>query len=419
MLILSHPTGNQNMRQAALALLEVGLLGEVWTCLGWREDHPLTACLPARLRSEAARRIFPHELGSRLHLHPWHELGRLLAMRLGWRALTTHESGPLSIDRVYRDLDQRVARRLADGDGGGMTGVYAYEDGAADSFRVAKRLGLARIYDLPIGYWRAFDALCREERDAEPAWADTLIGTLDSPAKRERKDVELAAATSIIVASTYTARTLSRYSGALAPVAIVPYGAPPVHQGSRSWSGDGPLRALFVGGLSQRKGISYLFQAIDRLAPHATLTVIGARTRPCAALDQALARHRYIPSLPHQGILDEMRRHDVLLFPSLFEGFGLVITEAMSQGLPVITTPQTAGPDLITHGVDGFIVPIRDVQEMTAALERLLMDRALLRHIGMSALATAARRQWPHYRTDLGRALGASAAVLTTAGAAR
>ena len=406
MLILSHPTGNQNMRQAALALLEGGLLGEVWTCLGWREDHPLMACLPQRLRSEAARRIFPHEFASRLRLRPWPELGRLLAMRLGWSALTAHESGPLSIDQVYRDLDRRVARRLADGDGCGISGVYAYEDGAAGSFRAARHFGLARLYDLPIGYWRAFDALCSEERDAEPAWADTLIGTLDSPAKRERKECELADATRILVASTYTARTLALHRGPLAPVVTVPYGAPPVHQGARSWSSDGPLRALFVGSLSQRKGISYLFQAIERLAPHVTLTVIGARTRPCAALDQALARHRHIPSLPHAGIHAEMRQHDVLLFPSLFEGFGLVITEAMSQGLPVITTPHTAGPDLIEHGVDGFIVPIRGVQAMGEALELLRGDRALLRHMGTAALATAARRQWqPHYRADLVRAV--------------
>jgi starch synthase len=405
MLIISHPTGNQNMRQAALALQQGGLLGEVWTCLGWREDHPLAGCLPRRLHAEAARRSFPRTIASRIRLRPWLELGRLAATRLGWSRLIAHEQGPFCIDQVYRDLDRGVAAHLMDGDGCGMTGVYAYEDGAAASFRAAERLGLQRVYDLPIGYWRAFEAICCEEREAVPAYAETLIGTLDSAAKRERKDRELASATSILVASSYTAATLRRYPGSLRPPTIIPYGCPAVYQGPRSWSAEGPLRALFVGSLSQRKGISYLFQAVAGFGPHITLTVIGARTRPCAALEQELARHRYIPSLPHHEILAEMRRHDVLIFPSLFEGFGLVITEAMSQGLPVITTANTAGPDIISDGVDGFIVPIRSVQAISAQLDRLIGDRSLVRQLGSSALATAARRHWADYRTGLLHAL--------------
>ena len=50
-----------------------------------------------------------------------------------------------------------------------------------------------------------------------------------------------------------------------------------------------------------------------------------------------------------------MKEHDVLIFPSLFEGFGLVITEAMAQGTPVITTDRTAGPDVISDNENGCL----------------------------------------------------------------
>ncbi len=70
-----------------------------------------------------------------------------------------------------------------------------------------------------------------------------------------------------------------------------------------------------------------------------------------------------------------MARNDVLVLPSLHEGFGLVLTEAMSQGLVVITTPHTAGPDLITDGVDGLLVPIRSSAAIEEALAHLLRDR--------------------------------------------
>ena len=93
------------------------------------------------------------------------------------------------------------------------------------------------------------------------------------------------------------------------------------------------------------------------------------------------------------------------MYPSLFEGFGLVITEAMSQGMVVITTPHTAGPDVINDGLDGFIVPIRDASAITERLDRLRHDRDLLAHMGAQALNAARRREWKSFRHDLRQAL--------------
>ena len=68
----------------------------------------------------------------------------------------------------------------------------------------------------------------------------------------------------------------------------------------------------------------------------------------------------------------------MLVFPSLFEVFGLVITEALSQGLPFITTSHTCGPNMITNGLDGFIVPIRSSDAIAVKLEQICNDRLLL-----------------------------------------
>lgn len=98
-----------------------------------------------------------------------------------------------------------------------------------------------------------------------------------------------------------------------------------------------------------------------------------------------------------------MRRSDVFVFPSLFEGFGLVILEAMAQGLPVITTPHTAGPDLIADGVDGFIVPIRDAPAIAARLDSLHRDRDRLAAMGAAARAKAFSFTWTAYEDGLAR----------------
>jgi alpha-maltose-1-phosphate synthase len=401
MILLAHPTGNANVRHAALALSRAALLGEFWTCLNHRPDADWTHLLPPTWRRHLQRRAQPAELQSRLHTMPWREALRLLAPRLGWTRLIRHETGPLSIDAVYRALDRRVSRRLGRD---GLTGVYAYEDGAEHCFRAAAQLGRLTCYDLPIGYWRAARAVLGEEAQREPAWAGTLTGNLDSAAKNARKDAELALADVVFVASTHTRRTLELAPAFRGSVVVIPYGAPPVSArppGPERTAGQ-PLRVLFVGSLGQRKGLSYLFAACRRLGSAVRLTVIGRRpARTCAALDHELAVVRWIESLPHAGILAEMSAHDVFVLPSLFEGFGLVLPEAMAMGLPIITTPHTAGPDLITEGREGFIVPIRDSLALAARLAQLHADPALCREMGRCARHRAQALRWADYEAKL------------------
>lgn len=421
MVLFSHPTGNANVRHAALGLWRAGLLSEFWTCIDNTPGNPFTRLvakvLPVSMRSQLERRSFPKEVRRVLRTHPAREAARLAAHRLGLDSLTRHETGPLSVDAVYRSLDLHVARRARTGE---FKAVYAYEDGAGFTFREARRRGLAAFYDLPIGYWRAARALLTEEAELEPGWASTLIGNDDSRAKTERKDEELALADRVFVASTFTRKTLAEYRGTLkAAVEIIPYGAPvpsvaAVRQSEVRDPKSGALRVLFVGSLGQRKGISYLFGACRKLGTSAGLTVIGARPlRECAALDSELRREgvRWIPSCAHAQVLAEMASHDVLVFPSLFEGFGLVLLEAMAMGLPVIATAHTAAPDLITDGAEGFIVPIRSADAIAEKLDLLRRDRERLRGMGRRAAARAAMFTWENY----GARLAASVARATAA----
>jgi glycosyltransferase involved in cell wall biosynthesis len=239
----------------------------------------------------------------------------------------------------------------------------------------------------------------QEEASLQPEWAVTLQGRADSEEKLRRKDEELALATDIVVASEFVRSTLRKAGQLDARVSILPYGAPaesapPTERGART----GKLKVLFAGALSQRKGVSYLLQAVAQLASQVELTIIGRRVAECPALDAALRVHHWIPSLPHTAILQEMRRHDVMVFPSLFEGFGLVLLEAMSQGVPVITTSHTAAPEFISDGEDGFIVPIRDAGAIVEKLEILLLDRDRLAAMSDAARRKAAQHSWERYR---------------------
>lgn len=406
-IILSHPTGNANVRAVASGLAKAGLLSEFNTAIAAFPDTWLDR-LGVGPFAEIRRRCFEKNLRPITRTWPWLEMGRLLALKGSLTTLTKHETGPFCIDAVYRNLDGRVASGLRKAAGRGYNAVYAYEDGAMFSFQKARQAGLQCLYDLPIGYWRTARRLLEPERERWPEWVPTLTGFQDSDAKLARKDEELRLADRIFVASQFTARTLADFPGTLAPIEVIPYGFPevgaardyPVHSGHR------PLKLLFVGSLSQRKGIADLFAAVDHLKPHVELTVVGRKvTANCPALDVALAKHRWIPSLPHEEVLQLMRAHDVLVFPSLFEGFGLVITEAMSQGTPVITTDRTAGPDLIDNDRNGWLVEAGSTSMLEEAIARLIDRPEAVAEAGRAAMETARCRPWTVYGRELSEAI--------------
>ncbi len=389
-LVLSHPTGSAFVREAATALAEAGLLGEFQTTL---------AFFWSRWPGELRRRVYLEALRKFTQRHPLRETVRLLAVRFGWDFLARHEHGWASVDAVYRSLDRKVARSLNPTK---TSAVYCYEDGALETFRAAERLGIRRIYDLPIGYWRAARRILSEEAGRRPEWACTIQGLRDSDEKLERKDEELSLAEHIIVASSFTARTLEECPFRLAPISVIPYGADAPGAERSQVRRDGPLRVLFVGSLSQRKGIAEVFEAVDSMGRHAELTVIGRKTGgDCKPLDEALSRCRWIPSLPRERILEEMRGHDVLVFPSLFEGFGLVVTEALSQGLPVITTNRTCGPDVLNEGIEGFLVPTSNPHAIIEKLDLLHCDRERLAAMSEAARKKAEKLSWEDYRQKI------------------
>ncbi len=409
MIAVSHANGNQNLRHAALAMVEGGLLAELWTAISWDDRSFINRLLPAGLRAELQRRSFPDALRPFIHTRPWRELCRLAAIRLKRESLYRHETARFSIDEVFRGMDRHMARsvlpRLK------PTTVYAYEDGAMETFRVAKDMGIERVYELPIGYWRAARAIFQEEREREPEWAPTLEGLGDSEAKLERKDVELRNASRIIVPSTFVRDTLKMAPAMTdVPVHLNPYGGPSVMAEQTSAPRSGKLRVIFVGSLGQRKGLGYVLRAVEMLGDAVELTLIGRKTtEECAPLNEAVKKHRWVSSIPHSEVLREMGQHDVLVFPSLFEGFGLVILEAMSQGVPVITTPNSGGLDVVTEGVDGFGVPVRSAEAIAERLERLASDRTLLAEMKNAALATARRHSWESYRKRLAEILSPTA----------
>jgi glycosyltransferase involved in cell wall biosynthesis len=158
---------------------------------------------------------------------------------------------------------------------------------------------------------------------------------------------------------------------------------------------------LFCGSWDLVKGVPYLVRALERL--HAAgrtvpLTVLGpgiAAADVIAQFDPAV-RHlvRVVERSSEQVVRQAYREHDVLLWPSTFEGFGLVLIEAMSQRMAVVATPAGCASALIEDGVNGSRVPFRDHVALADAAGRLMDDAVARRRLGAAARDTVAELSW-------------------------
>jgi glycosyltransferase involved in cell wall biosynthesis len=402
MILFTHPFGNANARAVLNALDHADLLAKFVTTLGWARSSPFVQAMPENFRAQLMRRAYdlPHY---KIKTHPAREIVRLLADKLGARWLTKHETGWASIDRVWNRLDQVTADYLRQNhERLKIHGVYAYEDCAERSFEVARELGLRRIYDLPIAYWETAQRLLREEARRCPQWEPTLGGTRDSEEKLARKSRELELAEVVICPSTFVFDSLPENACRAKKCVIAPFGSPTVETGDRSYMTHGthtrPLRLLFAGALTQRKGLADLFAAMKLVPPKETeLVVMGSPILPMSFYRGEFPEFVYEPPRAHADVLRLMRSCDVLVLPSIVEGRALVQQEAMACGLPLIATRNAGGEDLIVEGKTGFLVPTGAPAAIAEKIVWFLENRPQLPAMSAAARAKAAELTWPDY----------------------
>lgn len=208
----------------------------------------------------------------------------------------------------------------------------------------------------------------------------------------------------IFVASSFTKKTLTQTGIPAERINVVPYGIdgksfPFEPRGGTS----GPLKLLFVGQLVQRKGIADLLGALNRLSSKQIELTICTRGFFDQDILSAFPAVKVIVhrNVSHEGLLHALKSADLFVFPSLAEGFGFAILEAMHSGLPVITTENTCGADMIVHGQNGFLTPVKDPEALASNIEHCINHRDSLQEIGLQAHLTAAEYTWNRFRQDV------------------
>ncbi|HKP12270.1 MAG TPA: glycosyltransferase family 4 protein [Blastocatellia bacterium] len=405
-IVLSTPAINPFAQQVGRAFFEAEMLARLATSfvdrpeVRWRKTLcRLAGYARINLERQLRRRSITEVPLSLVADYPLRE-----AIRVG--------VGRLGVDKRLLDVvfhwgndgfDKWVANQML----GGSRAVYGYEYACLATFQSASQKGMARIYDVPAPEHDFVHAILDKEVEGYPELHTPYQKYIKArhAARTERRRKEWQLADLVIANSEFTKASYASSGLDVSKVRVVPYGAPPVsHEGlDGGGSENEPLRFLWAGTFSVRKGAHHLLEAWRQLRAdrHARLDVFGAMQLPDSLREGVSDSITFSGTVPHAELYALYRRADVLVFPTLCDGFGLVVTEAFSQGLPVITTNRAGAADLVRHGVNGLIVPAGDVEALREALDWCLTHRKEVRAMRQAALDAAAGWQWADYRRAL------------------
>ncbi len=267
------------------------------------------------------------------------------------------------------------------------TVFFGYDTGFLEAAAWAKDRGAACVVG-QMDPARTEVEMVREEEKLWPGWAKKPLVVPEEYFLWRQS--EWALADIVMVNSRWTREALLKQGVPDSKIAIVPLAyeanahqppSPIAHKREND-----PLRVLFLGQVNIRKGIPYLLEAarLLRTAP-VQFDVVG----PIAITDQfvitAPSNVRFHGAVSRDHVRKFYDQADVFILPTISDGFALTQLEAMSHGLPVITTPNCG--DVVTDGVDGFVVPARNATALASALQTLADDPERLQAMRESALS--------------------------------
>ena len=399
-------SGARDGYQLARALSEAGMLEALITDLFWPADlkwtRAIETILPKRLRSLILQRSDASLPSAEV---------RLCALAGSLTLLMDKLPGiPLSV--------RRRATRYADATLGRTAGRYATQRAAGllsysyygyDAFTHYSRPAiLFQMHPHPVSMRR----ILTEELQANPDCAQSLQQEWELSLSEEdflHLVRETTMASHYLVASSFTRETLAENGAARSSISVIPYGVdtnrfmPDARRRSPLGS---KLRLLFVGRINQRKGIKYLLQALRLLNRNDVHLTVCGRVVDGLELFRSFGDQVDVrPSVSAAELIAAYQSADMFVFPSVAEGFGLVLLEALACGLPILSTTCTAAPDLIENSSEGFVVEPRRPDLIADRIDWALNHRDEVVEMGHRARLCAEKFTWQRFRSGVVQAV--------------
>ncbi|HEY1662551.1 MAG TPA: glycosyltransferase family 4 protein [Verrucomicrobiae bacterium] len=302
----------------------------------------------------------------------------------------------------FTEIGNRFAVRVRDAlkqrnDLGPDSIFFSYDTGALEAMEWCRGRGVRCVLN-QMDPGRLEVELVRQEEKLWPGWAIQPLEVPETYFKRREK--ESAAADRIVVNSDFCQEQLVKQGIPPDKVIVIPLCFEPMLPDPRLPLSNRPLRVLFLGQIILRKGIQYLMQAARLLEDeNIQFDIVGPMGISADATTSAPRNMAFHGRTTRDQTVDWYRRSDVFVLPTLSDGFAITQLEAMSYGLPVVATPCCG--EVVTNGVDGFIVPPRNADALAEILRRYLAEPELLRHQQEAALVKIKHFSLDRIRTGL------------------
>lgn len=367
--LLAHP-GIQHAPRLARELERLGLLDSFWTGIAIGESGA-AARIARSLRAipplgGLSNRIVRGVPSNRLHRVPLVEIRALARLKCGRDSLQTlHERN----ERFQRAVPVEAIRAASATIGFDTSSWILAEHAGAE--------GKPFFLDRTIAHPAAFARIEAELHRRFPDWCDQPSARPAWLAEAEAAEHRLAHR--ISVGGSFARDTLVAEGIDPARIVVNPYGVDWTAFGAsstpRAPSPRRPFRFLFLGSVTARKGVPLLiaaWRAIDRRRGDAELWIAGPAGARERKLIPDLPGLRAIGAVPHADVPSLLGQADVFVLPSYFEGFGLVLLEALAAGLPFISTSHTGAADLPEDPRLGTRVDVGSLDALVAAMESCL-----------------------------------------------
>ena len=388
--LVSHPTGNTFVKALLDECEKKDLLAKFFTTIGKGKNTNFI------LKNISNRRAYPIP-DQKIYRQWFPEISRLL-----FGPYKTQKERKNNTDKVYEKLDRKVSENLEKLN---VSCVHGYEDGAAHTFLRAKELGIRCSYELPIAHWATCRRLLAKEAERYPEWIPTLDSISENEEKLYRKEQELELADCISCPSQFVLRSIPENIRNTKPCQVAHFGSPVVSDcliEKVDPKNNQKLKILFVGSMSQRKGLADLFSALKTLnTRHVNLTIVGQPAMPISFYRAHHTDFNHIASCSNETVKSIMRTHDILILPSIVEGCALVQLEALSCGLPLIITKNTGGEDFIDEKETGFLIPTGNPEKIAEKIEWLIYHRSILPEMRILSKSKSTRYKWEIYAKQI------------------
>lgn len=385
--LVYHPTGNQNVRALIRGLARHDMLQSFHTTVAVFEASWYYPLLKGKL-SKLKRRTYDDMIRPFTHTYPLEEL----LMFAGRKKIHGKELNPHAIDEIVTFKVIRYIKKHHNK----IDAIYCYPGNASLIMQAAHNYGIPCFFEITTAYYKEIKNITDIEKKHNPLWANT-ISLYTNINKCKELDRELELSSFILCASNYIEQTLIRGGYLQNKIKVIPYGFPSTKQ--KKYTIHKKIKLLYVGSITQAKGLSYMFEAVNKMKEFVELTIIGSNDNPF--ISKILEDYNYLGSIPHNEVIAEMSKADILLFPTLTDGFGMVVTEAMSVGTPVIATINSCATDIIKKNHNGWIIPIQDSDAIVTILNQVIINPELISLYGIQALKTASEHPWIEYENQI------------------